>query len=477
MNTRSKAIMAACMVALCATAVLLSALGVPGMPAQVGRAAAQAEQTYYGYVPWNIWRNESRPGGVGGWWLNPETMLDHGDLAVVGAHDATSVSIYTLPGKSLVKSFTVDKMESVITPLPNGTFFKIVASKPISVLLVGGSRMAKPDASFSSFLPSIDGGYVGKEFTFLGVHSVTPARSIETYGVSLLPGLPYIVFALEDSTVRIWDENGAQIAEYNVKANKYKDFGISPYNAYRLESTGNVMVQAFVIEQPCYMPAVKGTFIGNIFYAAGSVPESGNVANPLRFFLFSSTEGGKANIYDLDFARKSMDLTVQAGENASLRVSNNQYMAVESDKPILLSWRSEYGAEGGISVVGIAAGQTAGLFISPGEAYIFTYTDTVVTVDDISLRLPPDGIQRLTRGWHTISTDQNIIVETVNIADNQGLNIFGQYLPSAQSIGLRYEGLSLKPIEEQTPWLYYAAGGAAVVAIVAIALILRRRKH
>jgi len=478
MNTRPTVIVAASMVVLCVAAGLFPVLVVPAELAQVERVVAQTEQTYYGYVPYKIWRNETQPSPqTQNYWINPATMLDHAVVGIVGAQDATSVKIYTLPDRNLVNSFTVNRMESVMTDLRNGTFFKVVTSKPASVLLLGGFRLEapSPDGSFSSFLPSVDGGYVGKEFVFLNVHSTTPARSIEAYGVSLLPGLPYIVFALEDSTVTMFDENGNQVAQYELKANKYKDFALAPYKAYRLQSTGNIMVETFVIEKPCFIPAAKGTFVGSIFYAAGSVPESGNVANPLRFFLFSSTEGARLSICDLDYARESKGVTIPAGENVSLRVTDNQYMAVESDKPILIAYRSQP-SEGGIAVVGLATGQTADIFVF-GQGYIFAYTDTVVNVDDVTLRLAPDGIQPITEGLHRISTDKNIVIETVHIDPMQGFNDFGQYLPSAQSISIRYEGLSLKPVVEQTPWLYYGAGAAvAVVVVVLVVWSVKRRK-
>ncbi len=490
METRLAAVTATSMVVLCMTAALFSVIGVPRVLADVVRAGAQAEQTYYGHIPSDIWRNESRPEAYGEYWINPETVMDHGVVAVVGAHDDTSVEIYTLPDRNLVKSFKVNRMESMMIGLPNGTFFKVVTSKPASVAALGGAALeAKPmtqyrefgakmqygtysGASFSSFVPSVDGGYVGKEFVLLDVHSTVLKG--ERGGVGIPPGLPYAVFALEESTVTVWDENGTQVAEYKLKANKYEDFAFIPYKVYRLESTGNVMVQTFVVEKPCFIPAVKGTFIGNVFYAAGSVPESGNVPNPLRFFLFSSTEGAKANIYDLDFTRKSVDLTVPAGENVSLKTTDCQFMEAESDKPMLIAYRSQP-SEGGIAVVGLATGQTADIFVF-GQGYIFAYTDTVVNVDDVTLRLAPDGIQPITEGLHRISTDKNIVIETVHIDPMQGFNAFGQYLPSAQSISIRYEGLSLKPVVEQTPWLYYGAGAAAVVVVVLVVWNVRRRK-
>jgi len=492
MDAQLKAAATMITVVLCLAAALPSIALVRPAAAEVGRVTAQDEQTYYGYIPHNIWRYENKPGVEGEYWINPETVMDHGVLAIVGAHEGTSVSIYTLPDKKLVKSFTVNKMENMLIGLPNGTFFKVVTSMPASVAVLGGAALeAKPmtqyrefgakmqygtysGASFSSFVPSVDGGYVGKEFVFLDVHSTLLKG--ERGGVGIPPGLPYAVFALEESTVTVWDENGTQaMAPFQLKVNKHKDFAFIPYKVYRLESTGNVMVQTFVVEKPCFIPAAKGTFVGTVFYAAGSVPESGNVPNPLRFFLLSSIDGAKASIYDLDFARKSVEVTVPAGENVSLRTTDSQFMSVESDRPMLIAYRSQP-SEGGIAVAGLAAGQTTGIEVYTGGAYIFAYTDTVVTVDDVRTRLGPDEILPVTEGWHRISTDQNIIIEAAHIEPGQGFNAFGQYLPSAQSIGLRYEGLSLKPVVEQTPWLYYGAAAAVVIIVVLAAWSLRRRK-
>jgi len=71
-------------------------------------------------------------------------------------------------------------MEDVITSLPNGTFFKVVTSKPASVLLLGGEGLEAKTTqySFTSFLRSVDSGYVGKEFIYLSVHNVKTTEEV-----------------------------------------------------------------------------------------------------------------------------------------------------------------------------------------------------------------------------------------------------------------------------------------------------------
>jgi len=63
----------------------------------------------------------------------------------------------------------VNRLEKVFVSLPNGTFFEIVSSKPLSVMLLGGRLLEEGQLWTSIFYTSLDGGYVGKEFVFMQV--------------------------------------------------------------------------------------------------------------------------------------------------------------------------------------------------------------------------------------------------------------------------------------------------------------------
>jgi len=93
-------------------------------------------------------------------------------LTLVGWHDDTEIEVYTLPDENLVYSATINKMEKVHVFLPNGTFFKLQASKPIFSLLTAGEiNRTQPSwpATIVGFIPSIDGAAVGKEFIFMSI--------------------------------------------------------------------------------------------------------------------------------------------------------------------------------------------------------------------------------------------------------------------------------------------------------------------
>jgi len=452
---------------------LVAAFGVPSLAAAL---QTSSEHTYYGYVPPRIGEASYSWGGMA---YDPSKPVDYGLLVILANRDGTQVRVYELPGLALIGEFRLNALERTVVRLPNASFFKVVANQPASVLLLSGGAVERNQASISTFFTSVEGGYVGKEFIFLDVHSVTLKG--ERGGVGTPPGLPYAVYALEDSDVTVWDENGTKVAEYTLKANKVREFAYDPFHAYRLTSTGRVMVQSFVVERPIFYPALEGGFVGRHFHGSGSVPESGNL-NPERFFLFESLEGSKVALFDLDNRRRSLDLTVPSGGNATATSTEALHMAVESDKPILLMYRS-HPHDAGVAYAGLRAGQTANLIFFEGESYLFTHEETVVTLDDMKLTLPPDGILSIPQGLHTLSATKNVLVETVHLAkvgpegDDWGLVAFGQCLPSAQSLDITYEELRLRPVIEETPWLYYAAAAIAIVAVITVLWARRRPKR
>ncbi len=116
----------------------------------------------------------------------------------------------------MIKSFNLNRFETEAITLPNGTFFKLVSDKIVTVVIKGGAFANRIVAdtycsSISTYYPSTDGSYVGKEFIF-------PI----TYDGSL-GFIPYRVFSIEAAKVEIY-EGGSLIKSVELPANSVAVF-------------------------------------------------------------------------------------------------------------------------------------------------------------------------------------------------------------------------------------------------------------
>ncbi len=451
--------------------VLLSAAAMLSGTVDSSGAAPLAEgYDYYGYVP----RNITQVYTSGYYSFTNVTGQVRGIVAIVGIHDGTRVAVYTLPDKGLVKSLTVNRLERAFVYLSNGTFFKATSDKPLSIVLMGGLGIETGEAMISTFFTNTEGGYVGKEFIFMAIEAKMMTYASGVWAV--LPGLPIRVYALEDSDITVSDVNDTKAAEFHIAANKFREFELTAFGVYRLLSTGAVMVQTFSFDRSCFYPAVEGGYVGKLFYGSAPLKELwGATWTQAGFsYIATSAEGAKVTVADLGFWKKESEVDVAPRQNISFPVKVG-HMSAQTDKPILLMFKSD-DRTGGVAVTGLAAGQEAYIVSPNGETYVFAYKETVVTLDDAQVRLQPDGILTVPEGLHKLSTSENIIVETANYLKASSVANFGQCLPSAQSLSLRNTGVRARPvIKEELPWVYIA-GGAAVVAVVAVALLMRTRR-
>ncbi|RLE90115.1 MAG: hypothetical protein DRJ49_00905 [Thermoprotei archaeon] len=461
------------------------------------------EYIYYGHIPWNIfWFKPYRP--IAEYTtkalLDERTIKERGFVVVVGNYDNTKVRIYQIPGLKLINEFTIDRMKYELTPLPNGTSFKVVTDKPATVMLMGGDtfervvleRNASPrfyggpgwSVYPTTFLTSTDGGYVGKEFIFLVTSLVKPAHNV------------IHVYSLEECKVTVYDTTGKAIESFELKPNEVKGLILSGITTYRIVSTGHVMVamgsiltgygiiaQHIAIGKFIYFPSATGGFIGTRFYAPST--RDWQLKCSARFTILSLKET-KVTVVDLTYRKKIGG--VKVGPDVVKLKPEAEYIAVESDRPIVLAFYDPDRGSG-ISYFGLGAGQTAKILIPEGEAYLFTYRKTTVTIDGVPIVLDADTVLPLPKGVHNISTDANIIIQAINylrppyaVTDMRvlttvfGFHAFGACIPPVQSISKSYE-VELKPLPvEETPYIIIVAGVALFVVLAIALFLIRRRK-
>jgi len=454
----------------------------------------QGGYTYYGYVPARIWYAEPAQLGHGtptseNFTINPLWIAESALIGVIAYTDETEVSVYMLPSNQLVEDETINEMEKLFVRLANGTFFKVHASKPVAVEFLGGNVGGKeldPDmnqaALINSLYPAVDGGYVGREFVFIAAQGLT--------------GLQYRILALEESEVTVYKEDGSTLTSFTLEANEYRSLSLSAFKAYRVASTGNIMVQSFGRGRSMYVPSVEGMYSGTRFYTI-SLPGTDTWDPTVAYgFQIIAAEEAKVTIYDVEFRRQIDEFTVPAGRNVTVQPDSHEIF-IESDKPISVAYvhhglRGAGGAGGGgwaygagLTYMGVSPGETAYVYVpvsASQESYLFVYKDgTIVTIDGAPLEFDADQFIPLASGLHEVETTENVLIQIVHwprFPEFQAIQNFGAVVPAIETLNVR-ETVELQPVvegEDATMTYIYAAVAVVAIAAVAVVYFLKVRK-
>ena len=452
--------------------------------------------TYYGVVPERICRYILNDGNnrTSGWILGFDNMtLTTGSpgldgrlvatkslLAVVASEDGTNFEVYNLVTSQLIASGTIGSMEKRLILMDNGTAFKVVSDKMVSVLLLNYQQLPSEDVTEgptpATYYTSTDGLYVGKEFVFM-------ASEYQS-------GTFFTILAIEKSTVTVTDEDGGQNT-YSVETNMYKNIVLTPFKVYKIESTGNIMVQSTAMRAgdsiPCFtVPSAEGGFVGK-FFLTESV-KSWDANRDLGYRIMAS-EDANVKVYDLATKELVNELSVEGGTGVGFQPTADA-IAVQSDKPVTLFYvnNASVGASNGVRYgvgvmfMGIQPEQDTLIYL-PSEAnvevYFFANEEAELTVDGFSQTVEPGQPTLYTLlGTHTVRADHNVVAQ-INFWPNQpgyqGLWFTGAAVPCVETVA-DAPTVTLTPLGGGFPTTYVVAGagGAAIVAVFAV-LALRRR--
>ena len=476
--------------------LLILVLVISMLVLAIPRSREQVEYVYYGYVPWNIYQVKPKyiyPREHEAAIIDEESVRSSALLVVIGNHEDTRVRVYRLP-LELIDEFTLDKMDYRKIRLPNATFFKVVTSKPATVLLMGGAPLdnwpEKPPekwpnrANIPIFLISTEGTYVGKEFIFLATCYTTPPG---------WDGGTFRVYALEDSEVRLYDEKGKIVASFKLRANEVKWLPLKGFRIYRLVSTGNIMACtcALRINYPMFYPTPTGGFVGKVFYGPFADKFEPECAWK---YIITSVEDTKVKLVDLDKRLVLGEVKVKGGEKVEpTKISLNMF--IESEKPIVVLM-GDWFISTGVTFMGLRAGQTACIYIPEGEAYLFSYKDTTVTIDEAVYKLKADEwISLPTKSVCRISTDSTVLIEVVfyrrppikwmkyyyvcgwveKLKCPLGLWAFASIIPPVQGIELSPKVSLKSPLAGSMPiWIHLAIAVVVIVLALIAWRILKR---
>ena len=475
------------------------------LPSSVRPSRANPDYTYYGVVPSNIYlyllndpynftsgwvmgTNGSRTGSPG---LDGKTVATKALLAIVASEDNTHVQVYDLAEDTPLSDRIISSMEKDLVLLANGTEFKVVSDKQVSVLLLNYQTMPATTATEGplpyTFYTDVNGLYVGKEFVLMASEQVFYTENKF-----------YTVYAVEASTVTVTSEGGQQ-NEYTIAANSYTTLMLNPFEVYKIESTGNIMVQSSVTwadigggisphryRSSYLIPCATGGFVGQFFYAKSTTSWDPDTDYGFRI---SATENAKVKVYNLETNQLLSELSVEAGTGVGFQPAADA-IAVQSDKPITLSYINN-GSLGtsrtaqigvGMMFMGVQPNEETPVYL-PTEAnvevYFFASQQTELTVDGSTQTVQPDQPKLLVlAGTHTVQADHNVVLQVnfwPNTPEYQGFWFPGAAIPSVETVGDN-PSVTLTPMEEGFPTTYIIAGAAAAaVAVVAIVLVMRRR--
>ncbi|MEM2980606.1 MAG: hypothetical protein QXW09_05720 [Thermoproteota archaeon] len=464
------------------------------MPVYIVLLTPQAEYVYYGVIPERTYQYTpvSETDLSKGWVLLETSVVDHGYLSILALEDGTIVRVYTLPDKRLVSEETLNAMGKVYVRLPNGTMFKIVSSKLVSVLIIsppprGGipGVNATESPGPMGFYTSVEGTYVSKEFVIEASQGFT--------------GFGYMVFAIEDSTVTLTDENGGS-QSFNLKANSFKELQLKSLTAYRIVSTGNIMVQAGTPtlwdSRSFFIPSAEGGFIGRRFYTRTS--QTFDVKEENEFIIFA-LEDAKVTVWDLKTQKIVSEFNVKVGEPVRTKLTAVEAtpgiaaIALDSDKPITVQYlhsgsikRSYSLADQGVgfTYMGIRPNEDTPFFLPTNStiyAYLFTSEAANIVVDDVPMTLSPDVPWLIsTPGPHTVRSNKNLVLLLLHyplIPEGQGINGFGVPVPCVQTVSVT-PSVTLHPISGEgfTLPLNYIIILVVLLVVVMVAVLLSRRK-
>jgi hypothetical protein len=474
--------------------------------------AIDENYTYYGIVPSKIYRYylknwDDRNSGwiigntsirIGAPFLNGTAVAIKSMIAIVAAENNTNVEVRDLSDNSLLSSAHLSSMEKHLVLLDNGTTFKVVSDKQVSVLLLNYQQIPPTNVLEGptpyTFYTSSDGLYVGKEFVLMASEGT---------------GADYTILAIEKSTVTVTKDDG-DIQQYSLDANSYKknNLMLSPFRVYKIESTGNIMVQSGAIDAnggggytACFpVPSAQGGFVGTFFLTKSLTAEGGQGWDSRRDYGYriEAVEDAKVKVFDLETKQVLNDITVKGGSGTAVGPSANA-IAVQSDKPITLSLihngsiemtrpltagvggtLSGYG--NGVMFISIQPNKNTMIYL-PVDAYVETHffakEETQLTIDDVIQTIHADSDFLYTQpGIHKVQSNKNVVLQIdfwPNEPDYQGLWYTGATIPSIETVNVN-PTVTITPLGEGLPMMYVIIGaGAAAVAVIVGLLVMRRR--
>lgn len=226
-------------------------------------------------------------------------------IIAIGLYDNTHVSIYDITDSeaaTLVSEGMVNKKESFYFKAAPRKYYKIIADKPIAAWLVGGAAHNWPDNNYagcggSTFYPSVEGSYVGREFIFMagGTYNANTAwLGIDIFTPISPAPFETKCYGIEHASVSVYDASGNLLYQFDIGPGMCVNFPTICMEIYHVISTGDIMLQCagggncFTIA-----PSINGNLVGKVHYGSTFAWQRG-------CFLVVAYEPCHVKVYDVD---------------------------------------------------------------------------------------------------------------------------------------------------------------------------------
>jgi hypothetical protein len=442
------------------------------------------EHVYYGYAPPATDVGNAQE-VIANKLFNYSVPPSTGLLDVLGLQDNTQVSLYDLFSGVLLNSTTVNRLQKVTFFIRYGTYFKLVSSHRVVAMVSGGASAydSGEKGGYSTFYPSEDGGFVGKNFIFI------PATGTEmSLDYPQFVGYNLNLFALEDTLFKLSDAIGKFSTTESLKQRGTAHVllqarvhagqnmaGIGYDERFMLNSTNNVIIASATIDQVLYVPAITGGYVGKIFWA----PDRVTYQEPGRsvVLVIVPLEPGKVTVYDKDLnvlaehTFTTADVSANSYWFKSFGIGIFDFIIKSTGNITVLASQtntniSEDFIGSGITFLGTRPNQEV-KFFTPSSAIVFSSQDQTVIVDGQKRSVKKDEVILLGSGVHSIKGTGVLTIEV--LAPGVGsFQKWGSYLIEPIDILKSYENIE-SLATPSPPYLTYA--GVAVGLLIVIGLL------
>ncbi|MDH3715484.1 MAG: PKD domain-containing protein, partial [Gammaproteobacteria bacterium] len=330
---------------------------------------------------------------------------------IVATEDNTQIDLINLETNAVIDSITLQRFQTWNSANPgDGVFYKIKANKPVTAYFTDFSN-------HSTFVSSMDGDPVGKEFIFyLDVNS------------------GFYAYAFEDAIVTIYNTSGTAVAQRTLRAGSYWQTPVGG-NLYRVVSSGRISMQTTGNSGFTSVPSDTGDGAGRQFYFATQTSNSGSIA------AFAH-DAADIEVFDLDSGASLYTASVAAGDFWYQNNVGTRRLRLESTADVAV-WAGD--TEAGTSItdlgddISFAGGRGGTEFVlhtlNDGVVIFAPNDNTDIDIDSgaFTASLQRDGFLRLAPadfpggpGVHRIVTTQPVVIQTLGQANIY--NDLGSYL-------------------------------------------------
>jgi len=416
--------------------------------------------------------------------------LGHAVLDVIGTEDNTKVEVYDILNKRVIAEFTIDRLKKETLFIPYGTFFRVSSDKRVAAYLFGGSGYVYYGSD--TFYPSVDGGFIGREFIFL-TSTMTDSYSAERRGAN------FWVYGIESSDYKMVDSSGFEVGTGHVDMHGSKGnflacrvaFGDEIAGAgnsivFDVTASGDIMAACLTSSGLMAVPAVTGGFVGKLFVVPAflSLDEPGATV----MLIIVPLEAGEVKVYD-ESLREMLSHTFSDSDVTQMKFwyhnlgKTRRALLIKSTCDITVMVGNTLVSEDvdhlgdDITFLGAKPNQEV-RFYAPTMAVVFAPEECDAIIDGVAQHLTADDFVLLEKGVHSVKADTTLIIEV--LATPGTWDHWGNYLISPDDINIEYtppEGFG----EARGGGLSMTMIGGIVVVVVIVALVgfafMRRRRR